>query len=348
MRLKNIFIFFIIFFFIFPCCILAQTKKSKFFGVLDFLCWNQKWNNYQYPNQKSLKKTAALMKEAGVSIVRMDFLWQDLETKPNEWNYQKYDQIVEILSKNNIEILGVMGYCADWASPRSKWNVLGDDYSKFLNYVQKVTNHYKGKVKYWEVWNEPDSYIYWEDQDGLKSYCDLLGQVYKTIKKECPDCSVLNGGLANGLASVNKIYDNGAKNYFDIFNIHVFNTPKDTNAIKKTIAYVNIVHKIMQRNGDKDKKIWITEIGCPGIKKGVKIDNWWMGPNTDEQEQAQWLSEVYSELFKIESVDKVFWAFWRDTQDYWKNGVDYFGIIRKDFSKKPAFSAFKAAVSHYK
>ena len=32
---------------------------------------------------------------------------------------------------------------------------------------------------------------------------------------------VLNGGLAQGLASVNKLYDNGAQGSFDILNIHI-------------------------------------------------------------------------------------------------------------------------------
>ncbi len=356
-RLKNRFTFFVVFLLVFPFCVLAQEKedlmkksavdRSKAFGVLDFLCWNHPWNNFQYPDKTSIEKTVALMKEAGVSIVRTDFLWQDLEIKPNQWDFKKYDQFVKILNKNKIEVLGIFGYCADWASPCNKWNVLGDNHEHFLNYVRKTVKHYKGKVKYWEIWNEPDSHIYWEDQDGLKNYCVLLGRVYKAIKEECPECYVLNGGLANGISSVNKIYDNGAKDFFDIFNIHVFNNPKDPNAVKKTVALIKMAYKIMKRSGDANKKIWVTETGCPGASVEDKIDNWWMGANPDEKEQAKYLNKVYEELLKIDNVEKVFWAFWRDTQ-HWGNGIDRFGIIRRDFSKKPAFSAYKAEVEKVK
>ena len=45
-------------------------------------------------------------------------------------------------------------------------------------------------------------------------------------------------------------------------------------------------------------------------------------------------------LIHFEGLEKIFWAFWRDT-DHFKSGVDYFGLIRRDFSRKPAFEAYK-------
>jgi hypothetical protein len=330
---------------------MAQTEEDVVnpFGVLEFLHWNHSWNNFQYPNERSLEKSIALMKEAGVGTVRVDFGWQDIEPSRGINDYSKYDRLVELLSKNNIRILGILDYAADWSSPEGKWNHPDPDNTLFLKYARGVVRRYKGKVKYWELWNEPDSLIYWEPQDGLKAYVKLLKEVYVELKKTDPTCLILNGGISSGLAGVNRLYDNGAQGYFDIMNIHVFETPLDPQAIKRARSFVGLTRKLMARKGDRGKPIWITEIGCPGVEKTKKaVANWWMGKNPSEKDQARWVKEVYSNLLKETSVEMIFWAFFRDANEHWKNGTDYFGLLRNDFSKKPAYTAYQKAFQEWK
>lgn len=332
----------------------AQDLKGKNlnmespFGVLEFLHWNHPWNNYKYSSKKDLEKVVALMKEAGVSWVRMDFLWEEIESENGKFKFDKYDELVNLLSRNNINILAILDYSADWAKSCPEWNCPPKENQLFVNYAVRVIEHYKDKIKYWEIWNEPDSGTYWTSQDGLKSYCALLKEVYIAAKKADPDCKILNGGLANGLASVNKLYDNGAKNYFDILNIHIFESPLNPGSIKRVIAYPQLAYKVMSRNGDSHKKIWVTEIGCPGVKRGQKVNNWWMGKNPTEDQQAQWVKEVYSQLLKISSAEKIFWAFFRDCKGHWDNGVDYFGLVRWDFSKKPSLKSYQECFQNWK
>jgi hypothetical protein len=314
------------------------------FGVLEFLHWNHSWNNYKYPDAKSLKKAISLMKEAGIAWVRMDFLWDEIEPKKGEFEFKKYDAIVDLLVKNGIKILGILDYSANWASSCGQWNCPPADNKVFANYAVEVARHYRDRVLHWEVWNEPDSRTYWLKQDGLKSYCQLLKEVYLALKEAVPECKVLNGGLANGISSLNNLYDNGAKDYFDILNIHIFESPINPGAVKAAGAYPKAACKIMSRNGDAEKKIWITEIGCPGVKKDLRVKNWWLGENPSELRQAEWVKKIYAELLKNPAVEKIFWAFFRDTQEHWDNGIDYFGLVRWDFSKKPAFGAYKKAV----
>ncbi len=318
------------------------------FGVLEFLHWNHPWNKYKYPTDEELKKAIELMQEAGTGWVRMDFLWQDIEPQAGSFEFGKYDRIVDLLSKNNIGILGLLDYSSDWGSSCKKWNCPPFDNRLFVNYAAAVIGRYKEKVKYWEVWNEPDSSVYWAPQDGLKSYCALLKEVYTAAKKVNPDCKILNGGLANGLSSINRLYDNGAKEYFDILNIHFFETPLNPNAIKAVVAYPKLAYKVMSRNGDAQKKIWITEIGCPGVREGDKVGKWWMGKNPDESQQAAWVKSVFKELTQDKTVEKIFWAFFRDCNKHWDNGTDYFGLVRWDFSRKPSFFSYKECFNNWK
>lgn len=330
---------------------LANMEKINMdnpFGVLEFLHWDHSWNSYKYSSEPDLEKSITLMQEAGVGWVRLDFLWSDIEPEENKFDFAKYDAIVRLLKSKGIHILGVLHYSTDWASSCGEWNCPPRDNNVFIKYAAEVIRRYKSQVKYWELWNEPDSTVYWKQQDGLKSYCVLLKDVYVAAKKVDPECKILNGGLANGLASINRLYDNGAKGYFDILNIHFFQTPVHSGAIKAVTSYPKLAYKIMQRNGDGDKKIWITEIGCPGVRRGLKTDNWWMGKNPSESQQAKWLKDLYGELLKNPQVEKIFWAFFRDTKDHWKNGVDYFGLLRWDYSRKPSFKAYQECFKKWK
>jgi len=333
-------------------CLEASAKNCNMdnnpFGVLEFLHWNHPWNSYKYPDERSLKKVVSLMKKAGVGWVRMDFLWQDIEPRQAEFNFAKYDYIVELLTKNNIKILGLLNYSTEWASSCRAWNCPPLDNKLFVNYAVTVVSRYKDKVKHWEVWNEPDSSTYWTAQDGLKGYCVLLKDTYTALKKIDSECKILNGGLANGIASVNKLYDNGAKDYFDILNIHIFESPIHQGAIDRIKAYPLLAYKVMSRNGDASKKIWITEIGSPGVKTGLETGNWWLGENPDEQEQASWARDIYTGLLREEAVETIFWAYFRDCKGHWGNGVDYFGLVRWDFSQKPAYIAYRNSFLNWK
>ncbi len=328
--------------------VFTHAMKSNPFGVLEFLQWNHAWNSYKYTSQDELKKAITLMKEAGIGFVRMDFLWEDIEPQEGEFYFSRYDLIVDLLYENNIGMLGLLNYTAAWASVNGKWNYPPRENRLFVNYAVKVAERYKNKVKYWEVWNEPDSATYWAPQDGLKSYCRLLKEVYVALKKIDPQCKVLNGGIAEGIGSVNHLYNNGAGGYFDILNIHFFETPLHRDAIKAVIVYPKLVYKKMCAKGDAGKKIWITEIGCPGVKKGLDVLDWWIGENPDEDRQAEWLTQVYTELLKDKNVEKIFWAFFRDTNKHWNNGVDYFGLVRWDYSRKPSFKAYRDCYQKWK
>lgn len=319
------------------------ARQDSPYGVLEFLYWDHAWNNHHYPSRASIDRSIELMKKCGVGMVRMDFLWQDIEPSAGTCVFDKYDYIVGALTRSNIAVLGVLSYHADWASPDKKWNVPNQDHSFFLDYCRKVCGRYKDRVKFWEIWNEPDSKIYWEPQDGLREYARLLQDAYRALKEIDPGCTVLNGGLSEGIASVNTLYERGAREYFDVMNIHAFESPVQKDAIESVVSFVKAVAAAMDRNGDTKKRIWVTEIGCPGVKAGTMVTDSWLGENPSELQQAGWVTQIFHEVLALDRVDKVFWAFFRDTDNHWKNGVDYFGLVRNDFSLKPAYRAYREA-----
>ncbi|MCX5698722.1 MAG: beta-galactosidase [Candidatus Omnitrophica bacterium] len=325
---------------------LENKSNNSPFGVLEFLHWNHNWNNYKYPDQGSLRKAVALMKEAGVGWVRMDFLWEDIEPEKGKLNFEKYDYLVDLLTQNNIGILGLLSYSASWAGPA--WNSPPYEDESFVSYASNVIGRYKDKVKYWEIWNEPDDEQYWKPQDGMARYTNLLKKVYLEAKQVSPDCKILNGGLSKAITlSLKMLYQNGAKGYFDILAIHPFVNPLNEVDVVRVKGLYNGCKKIMQDNGD-DQKVWFTELGAPGVPSPSASNSWWLGMSPTEAQQAAWVKRIYTEILpELPDCQKVFWAFFRDCNNYWNNGIDYFGLVKWNFSKKPAFNAYKESAREW-
>jgi len=317
---------------------------SNPFGVLDFLAWDHDWNNHHY-SIRDVKRAAELMREAGVGFVRMDFLWSDLEPQEGQFDFTKYEALVEILSGRGLGILGVLHYNPTWR--QGPWNAAPDS-AAYGRYARAVVKHFKGSVAHWEIWNEPDHPIYWQPQDNLVAYSRLLKSVYPLIKLGNPDAKVLLGGLSNAVPDhLNHIYSLAGRNSFDIVNIHAFVSPLSANPRMDLRHLYQELHRVMRHFGDSKKPVWVTETGCPGLRSPSSVRPWWQGPNPDEAQQASWVKTMYAEMLQWKGVEKIFWAFFRDTRNHFKDGTDGLGLVRHDFTPKPAYAAYQASARRF-
>src|SRR5665213_3549792 len=141
------------------------------YGVLAFLAWNHDWNQYHYKTKEDIIRAADLLKSAGIRMVRMDFLWADIEPAKGRFDFKKYDVIVKILRDHDIGILGILEYNPTWSG--GSFNDAPDQ-KLYVRYATQVVKHFKNDVMYWEIWNEPDHQTYWQPQDDMTAYSALL------------------------------------------------------------------------------------------------------------------------------------------------------------------------------
>ena len=317
----------------------ARDSASPY-GVLDFPQWDHDWNGYFYNSPEKLERAATLMEKAGVRWLRMDFLWADLEPEQGKFEFDRYDRLIDTFQKHQIHILGILEYNPVWRNVA--WNSAPDE-KAYVNFAVNVVHHFKDRIKYWEVWNEPDQKTYWEPQDDLKAYSNLLRATYPAVKKEDPTAVVLAGAASDYIATaLRSLYRQAGRNSFDIVNIHPFiDHPAASNAAASLEKIHHDVRTVMEEFGDGEKDIWFTEIGSPGVVAGHEAGNWWGGDPPDEEQQAKWLEIVYGNALKWKGVKKVFWAFFRDTDHFFGNAVDTFGMVHVDFSPKPAYFTYQ-------
>lgn len=313
------------------------------FGLLAFLHWNHDWNNWHFP-PNMLKRAIAQLKELRVSTLRVDLVWSDIHRGLYQYDFSTYDQLIGELTDAGFELLIPLHYNKVRLAEDGKeiWNTPPESTEEFARYVEATVRRYKSKVRHWEIWNEPNHPVYWTGpKDNLRAYGRLLRQSTTAAKNADPSCVVLNGGLTEPVVeSVKDLYTHVGKEFFDILSIHTFLDPSQRDVQKIFNGIIEGTRKLMVANGDEGKKIWITEMGCPGVASS-NVKNWWIGRNPTETEQADWLEKEYGMIKPFPFVEKLFWAFYRDTENVFQDGVDYFGLVRHDLMPKPAFERLK-------
>ncbi|MFC1656587.1 hypothetical protein ACFL14_01295 [Patescibacteria group bacterium] len=65
-----------------------------------------------------------------------------------------------------------------------------DELERYSNYVRFMVNHFKGKIEYYEIWNEPGG-------EGVEAdYINLIKHIVPIIREEDPEAKIVIGALA--------------------------------------------------------------------------------------------------------------------------------------------------------
>ena len=321
------------------------------FGVIAFLHWNHDWNLYHFDDATRLRALAQL-RDIGLRSIRTDILWSDVDRGVGRFDFSAYDGWIPRLREFGLEPLILLHYNKVKSAPdgTGRWNQPPDSFEEFAGYVNATVRRYHSSVSRWEIWNEPNHPMYWAGPpDGLALYIKLLKISRAAAKEADPACLVLNGGITGEIArDVASFYANGGGPLTDALNIHTFINPLDLNRKKNFDDVLAAVRKTMSEHGDGAKRVWITEMGCPGIPAGHPKQAWFQGEAMTEEQQAAWLDTQYDWIARHPEVEKLFWAFYRDTDGIFKDATDYLGLVRKDLTPKPAFRRLAERIRHGK
>lgn len=199
---------------------------------------------------------ADLIKVGGMGYERVDWDWRACQKeKDGAFDFSRYDKIVEADEARGITVLPIVYGPPRWAYPA--WQNL-DGYSAF---VRETVRRYGKRMPVIEIWNEQNISSFWKEPNPT-NYLALLKVAYTAAKEADPSVRVALGGTAGWAHGfIRSLYEIGAKDYFDIVNVHPYCYPyAPEEPLRKGFEKLR---KIMSDFGDAEKPIWFTEIGWP-------------------------------------------------------------------------------------
>jgi hypothetical protein len=258
--------------------------------------------------------------------------WARIEPEPGQWNFAEFDAEINLITSYGFYFLGFLGNPPDWALLEGTNGDHPVYRYQFKDYAKKMVERYgcnggTCQIKYWEVGNEPNNNDYYKS--NVAQYGMLLKGAYEGIKEKDPQAIVLLGGFGNGLNDASNpfhkpLFWKNYKNYFDIFNFHVYGKYQET---------INIVMNLAETYGFNNKPIWMTETGT-----NSDSNNDFQNDPTGEKNQANALIDRYNKALS-QGIKKVFWFRYLDSgaSNWWGT----IGIFHQDLSPKLAYYVYQ-------
>ena len=305
------------------------------------------WEEYDNAGRRQVLDQLA---EAGVGWIRLDIGWATLEEtgrgKIGQWYVNRLDWVLKEAAARNIKVLGMLWTTPKWANGGKDWNVPPTNVREYARAARWLANRFKGRVAAWELWNEASDEYFWNGD--VATYAALVRATYPAIKAADPKATVVVGGTVyNDDKWLAEAYDAGIGGNFDALSTHPYMGPSNMppelvdNGTIWRIDHVRAVHDLMVARGDGDKPIWFTEFGWSSHENTADTEPWNLG--VTEAVQAEFLVRGMAQIAKnYPYVTHVFWYSDRDT-DTGEAQDDNRGLLRRDFSPKPALEALKAA-----
>ncbi len=298
---------------------------------------------------------ARLAREAGFTLVRQAFPWREMEVGKGISDWGVADRVVEALE--GFSIIAVVDSPPPWAQTEGPANSPPDNYRDFGDFLYALASRYRGKIRAYQIWREPNLASQWGHPNAAE-YVALLRLAYLNIKAADPEALVISAGLAptqSGLPLaipddlfLRQIYRMGGRRYFDLLGVNALGFKAPPEASPEQVAQsplwggqrsfsfrrVEDLRRIMVENGDEAKEVAITEFGW-----STDTYRWHV---VTEEEQADYLVRAYSWA-------KENWSGWARmmvapplADPGWKESDEGYFLTYPEGSLRPAYEAPKA------
>jgi polysaccharide biosynthesis protein PslG len=295
----------------------------------------------------------ARMGDGRVGTLRINLAWGSVQASAGAaYDWSHYDPVIAGAARAGIRILATVYSSPQWAEPSPEYPPLGERLPQFEHFVRAAAERYgssgsfwrehpdlpKLPVTDWQVWNEPNSPLFWKPAPDPAAYVELLRGFDTTLHRADPNGHVIVGGLfptpRGGITMssfMGALYRANAQDLFDAAAIHPYAAnPEDA------LARTGQLREVMNRAGDTAGRIWISEVGWAsgGQPSGLTV-----GPSR----QADYLTrtfELAAERRRQLGLEGVIWYSLNDTPGPLWPG--HCGLFTLSGQAKPSWDSFVA------
>jgi hypothetical protein len=144
--------------------------------------------------------TVESAKKLGMSWIKQQVRWSDIEPGPGQFNWEWIDGIVNDANNAGLYVMLSVVTAPEWSRANSGGSTHGppDNYQEFGRFLSQLVARYRGKVQAIEVWNEQNLDREWQAPEGLNAakYVELLQVAQQAIKSQDSNVIVISGALS--------------------------------------------------------------------------------------------------------------------------------------------------------
>ena len=314
------------------------------------------FEDVQYLEGDALSRRLDAYRALGVHWVRFQMIWDNVQPMgPHGYHWSHYDALVRAIVKRKLEPLAVLGTAPPWARPSTCTDAqtcAPASPQAFADFARAAAHRYGRRgLTHWEIWNEPNTAAFWKPHPDPVAYAALLKAAYPAIEEADPDATVISGGLApvetladssgvvryDPLSFLAAMYANGAGGAFDAVGIHPYTFPRMPGRAAYGWGILGhgspSIRGLMTSYGDAGKQVWATEYGAPTSEAAVG--------GISESLQARLVQRAYAAWARLPWTGPMIWYSYRDRGGIVSDPENFFGLVRSDGTRKPAYFAYQ-------
>lgn len=307
--------------------------------------------------ERMLRELDALAR-LGVNVARADVGWSSMQGSGpgawGDWYVQRIDRFVAAAHARGIKVIATLTETPCWASsapPSIKqgcdgawWERGVQDYPPadpfdYARAAKFLTQRYGTRLAALEVWNEPNLSYEFLGPRKVARYAALVRATYPLAKQGDRRVPVIVGSTAYADAAfLRRLYAAGIAGAHDGISIHPYTDGRGpaSEAAPAHLEFGPGIRSVRaaQRTAGQLKPLWLTEYGFSACS--------WCGSLA---EQARLIGETTRAIPQFAYVRGATLYQLRDTStapDSWESN---FGLLREDFTRRPAYAAFRSAVA---
>lgn len=338
--------------------------QSLTYSIQTFLWWDEGYGGAQLD---------WVVQILGFDHIKQTFAWRNIELAPGDWEFTVTDRIVNEVEKRDMHLIARMGQVPAWAAEGAvaeNANMEQHDtppraLEEWATYCGKVAERYAGRIKAYQIWNEPNLSREWGNQPpDAAAYVALLAACSRAIRAHDPQAIIISAGLApTGTHDdtahrddiyLDAMYRAGFQEYVDVVGVHApgFSPPaygpddaeRDGNQRWATFRRVEDLRKIMLQHDDAQRQMAILEMGWTTDQRNP--DYAWYA--VSEADQARYIVDAYAYaaahwrpwvgLMSLIYMPKPGWT---EADEEW-----WWTITTMDRGHRPAFYAISSMDRH--
>ena len=297
--------------------------------------------------------------EAGVAWDRILFYWSELQPSgPEDWNvYHVPDDWLQRAVQDGREVVGLLKHTPAWATdgtegcgvPRGLDLPIDDPGNTWAAFVRRTVSIYGDRIHRWIIWNEPDieADTYGNEWCGsMEAYYQLLKVAYLAAREVDPGAKIHLAGLTfwHDRDYLDRFLAHAVQDptgpdhgyYFDAVSLHIYFQTESVPFI------INEARAALRARGI-EKPIWVNETNAspdsdpewPLVRPRWRVSL---------EEQSSFLLQSFA-LALSAGAERV--AVYKLMDTGLPPGGEPFGLIRPDWSRRPAYEAYKLIATHY-
>lgn len=200
----------------------------------------------------------------------------------------------------------------------------------WLKYVGAVVARYRGKVRHYEIWNEPDVSVFFPSDSWPDEYLELVRRTAPVIRGADPEARVI-GGASGRNRTMELLLGKGLGECVDILSFHGYHEYPEkfgTNAYRAARAALDRYAPRL--------KLWRGEAGFPSANpKGGNGALCHLSPT--EEQQACWIARNVVNDLSMKELDFYSYFHLYDFLHFSRRYRYHYGLLREDYSPKPSY-----------